>query len=169
MPKKTYAEFICKQHPELREMAEYYASLGFAEPVLWAESEQRGEPSVAQAALIYALRSEISASDNTQWIERIRQGELSFENAKLLKAAQDVLESIERTGIDLGMLTPLVSLIQSQVVSDVSLLLDHGPAISGIPLPAGREAHWQLFAVNEEGEPQNEICGFGGGICDDDS
>lgn len=168
MSKKNYAEYICEKHPELREMAEYYASLGFSEPVLWAESELKGEPSVAKAAFIYALRNEISSPDDTKWIERIRKGPLSFENAKLLKASVDVLESIERAGIDLSRLTPLVSLIQSQVVSDISMLLDDGPAISCIPLPAGREAHWQLFAVNEEDAPQQEISGFGG-ICDGDA
>jgi hypothetical protein len=169
MSKKTYAEYICEKHPELREMAEYYASLGFAEPVLWAESELRGEPSVAQAALIYALRSEISSPDDLQWLARIRQGALSFENAKLLKASQDILESMEKAGIDLATLTPLVSLIQSLVVSDISMLLDHGPAICCIPMPAGREAHWQLFTVNEDYQAQQEITGFCSGICDDDA
>lgn len=168
MSKKSYADYICEKHPELREMAEYYASLGFAEPVLWAESELRGEASVAKAAFIYALRCEISSPDDTQWMERIRNGALSFQNDKLLNSSVDVLESIESAGIDLSMLTPLVRLIQSQVVSDISMLLDQGPAISCIPLPAGREAHWQLFAVNEEDEPQKEISGFGG-ICDEDA
>src|SRR5256885_3451681 len=43
-PKKSHSEYLLEQHPELHALFPYYESLGMAEPVLWALSESRGEP-----------------------------------------------------------------------------------------------------------------------------
>ncbi|ALN86448.1 hypothetical protein LC55x_3185 [Lysobacter capsici] len=39
-------------------------------------------------------------------------------------------------------------------------MLDQGPSISCIPLPPGREAHWQLFSMDAEQSPDREISGL---------
>lgn len=166
MAKKTYAEFICEKYPQLREMAEYYAALGLSEPVLWAESELNGEPAVAKAALIYALRQQITAHDDPLWVTRIQSNGVSLDNPQLLKNAQDVLEKISNAGLALSELTPLVRLIQAETVDNITSLLEEGPAISCIPLPQGRESEWQLFTVDEDGQALAEITGLAG-ICDD--
>jgi hypothetical protein len=39
-------------------------------------------------------------------------------------------------------------------------VLDQGPEISCIPLPPGREAHWQLFSMDAEQSLDREISGL---------
>lgn len=164
MSKKTYTEYICEIKPQLREMAEYYSVLGLSEPVLWAESELNGEPAIAKAALIYALRQQITQADGHEWIQMLEQGNTSFENPAISQAAQEALKIITSAGIEPTTLTAVVRAIQSEVITNIASLLEYGPNINCIPLPAGREAHWQLFSTDEDGKAAAEITGLNG-IC----
>ena len=112
-PKKTYSEYLLEQHPELHALFPYYESLGFAEPVLWALSESRGEPTVAMAALVHGLCSEVSAAGDSRWLEQLHQGDLNVNEGPLLSDAQQALGRLRALGIADDLLMPLVRAAQA--------------------------------------------------------
>lgn len=160
MPSSTHDAYLLRQHPELAQMSEYYASLGFDSPLLWAHSELSGEPAVATAALLHALLAEVIPPDNQTWWTAVRTRDVNVQNENLLAQADAALQTVEAAGVDLRVLTPLIRVIQAQVVRNIATLLDQGPEISCIPLPEGREAHWQLFTVDAEDAPAQQITGL---------
>lgn len=62
--------------------------------------------------------------------------------------------------MDLARLTPLVRALQTQTVRNIAALLDQGPAIACLPLPADRPAHWALYAVDAQDRPGGPIGGL---------
>ncbi|WP_137938961.1 hypothetical protein [Chitinivorax sp. B] len=160
MPKKTHAEYLQQQHPGITELAEYYAELGFNQPILWAKSELDGEPAVATAALIHALRNEIVQAEDHGWSAAIRNGDVNIEDETLIAEATITLDYLQERDVDLNRLTPLIRAIQMQTIRNVTTLLDDGPEICCIPLPAGRECGWQLTALDANGEPNGTITGL---------
>ena len=157
-PKKSHSEYLLEQHPELHALFPYYESLGLAEPVLWALSESRGEPAVAMAALVHGLCSEVSAAGDSRWLEQLHQGDLNVNEGPLLSDAQQALGRLRALGIADDLLMPLVRAAQVQAVNNIAAMIDMGPQISCLPLPQGRQAHWQLFDVDvEDGETSGKV------------
>ncbi|MEH6420072.1 hypothetical protein [Pseudomonas sp. CGJS7] len=160
MPASTHQAHLLRQHPELGELSRYYASLGLESPIQWALSERAGEPAVATAALVHALLAEVAPARDEAWLSAIRAGEVNVGNEALIAEAGAALRTVEQAGVDPRALTPLVRAIQAQVVRNIAALLDQGPEISCIPLPPGREAHWQLYSVQADDSPGREIVGL---------
>lgn len=161
-PKKSCSEYLLEQHPELHALFPYYESLGMAEPVLWAQSESCGEPAVALAALVHGFCSEVSAPADSRWLDQLREGELNINEGPLLSDAQQALGRLRALGIAGELLMPLVRAAQAQAVNNIAAMIDMGPEIVCLPLPQGREAHWQLFEVDAEdaGTPGKGLSGF---------
>ncbi|MDR3016643.1 MAG: hypothetical protein LBV56_14490 [Delftia acidovorans] len=161
-PKKSYSEHLLEQHPELHALFPYYESLGMSEPVLRALSESRGEPAVALAALVHGLCSEVAAAGDSRWLEQLHEGELNINDGPLLSDAQQALGRLRELGVAGELLMPLVRAAQAQAVNNIAAMIDMGPEIVCLPLPPGREAHWQLFDVDvEDGEtPGKGLSGF---------
>jgi len=161
MPKRSHAEHLIAQNPALRQLSEYYESLGLLEPVLWAQGETEGEACVSTAALLHALRNEVlRLDDNGEWLNRVREGDLNVENESLLNRAREAITRLDALGVPADLILPLVRVAQAEAVNNMASLLDQGPRISCLPLPPGREVDWQLVEVDAEGKPRADISGF---------
>lgn len=160
MPSSTYDDHLLRQKPELAQLSQYYAALGLDAPLQWANSELSGEPAVATAALLHALLAQVTPADDHAWCTTVRARDVNVENEDMLAQADAALRALEAAGVDLRLLTPLIRVMQAQVVRNIAALLDQGPQISCIPLPPGREAHWQLFSMDAGQSPDREISGL---------
>lgn len=160
MPSSTHDAYLLRQRPELAQLSEYYTALGLDSPLQWASSELSGQPAVATAALLHALLAQVAPADDQHWWTAVRAGDVNVQNEAMLAQADAALHALETAGIDPGVLTPLIRVMQAQVVRNIAALLDQGPEISCIPLPPGREAHWQLFSMDAEQAPDREISGL---------
>ena len=150
MAKKTYEEYLLEENPGLAAVAQDYAALGVATPLLLAQAEASGEDPYPASLLGYALRMEVNPPDDHRWIDAARSGDMNLENETLLAQAADAVAYLEQSGVDLTRLTPLVRAVQAQVVRQVAALLDEGPEISCLPMPEGREFGWGVFSVNAD-------------------
>jgi len=157
MAKKSHAEFLIQKDPRLLELSKYYESVEQAEPVLWAQAELKGEPTVATAALAYALRKELTDPADHSWINSILTGNVNIDSEEVTSAAAEALRKLGELNVPLELLTPVVRSIQAQILNNIAGLLEEGPTICCIPMPAGRESHWQLFATDSEEQPTEPI------------
>lgn len=148
MGKKTYEEYLVEKNPGVEAIAQHYAELGVARPLLYAEAELEGKAPYAGALFGYALRNEINPPDDHRWIAAARDGTLNFENETLREQAAGAVRYLEQHGIDMTRLTPLIRAIQTQTVVQVTTILDHGPHVLGLSIPEEREVYWGLFSVN---------------------
>ncbi|MBI1891194.1 MAG: hypothetical protein HYS18_11140 [Burkholderiales bacterium] len=160
MTKKTYEEYLLQTKPELVELAKYYADLGMSAPVLWAEAETKGDPTVATCLFTYVLGKEINKADDHGWIAAVKGGDINVDSESLCTEAADALLHAEKCGIDLTRLTPLVRAIQTQCVKNFVSALDEGPELLCLPLPEGREVSWQLYEVKKDESIGNPISGL---------
>lgn len=160
MSKKSHSEYLLERQPELRDLCAYYESLEMDEPVLWALGESRGEPAVANAALLHGLRGEVAAAGESRWLQQLGEGDVNIEHGPLLCEAQQALQRLREQGVADELLMPLVRAAQVHAVNGVAALIDMGPGILCLPLPQGRETHWQLFEANDDGAPGQPLSGF---------
>lgn len=160
MSKKSHREHLLERFPELQALVPYYESLGVAEPALWALSESSGEPTVATAALVHGLHREVAAAGDIGWLQQLSEGDLNIEEGPLLREAQQALDRLRESGVTHEMLMPLVRAAQAHAVNDIAAVVDMGPGILCLPLPPGRETHWQLFEVDADEAPGKPLSGF---------
>lgn len=160
MSASNYTDYLKRQYPRIESVATFYAEQGAANPLNWAVAECKGEPALATFVFAQALRAEIAAAESLEWAEWARQGDLNVEDAPLLQQAAEALRHLQERGVDLARLTPLVRALQTHTVRNIAALLDQGPAISCLPLPADRQAHWALYAVDTQDRPQAPLSGL---------
>lgn len=79
----------------------------------------------------------------------------------MLADAGEALRYAEGCGIELTRLTPLVRAIQSQCIKNFASILDEGPELLCLPLPAGRETSWQLYEEKSGSVVGKPICAIG--------
>lgn len=144
MTQPSFSESLLIQHPQLQELSSYYEELGFEEPIQWAYSEMTGEAAVATAALVHALGSEVCRAGDHAWAGLMQSGSMNVGNAAIAAQAAEALAGLAAQGVDLSSLTPVIRAVQAQVVRNIATLLDEGPETCCIPLPAGREAGWEI-------------------------
>lgn len=149
--KKTYEEYIAEARPTVEKLAEDYAALGVAKPMLWAESESLGENGYAESLFGYALRREVGKPDDHSWAETLLDGTVNVENEALLAEAAQAVRYLQECGIDIERLTPMVRALQSQSVRNIVSVLADRPEVARLPLPNGRKARWGVYHVEPDG------------------
>jgi hypothetical protein len=97
-----------------------------------------------------------------RWLQQLGEGDLNIEEGPLLSEAQQALDRLRDSGITDEMLMPLVRAAQAHAVNGIAAVIDMGPGILCLPLPPGRETHWQLFEVDAEEAPGKPLSGFAG-------
>lgn len=160
MSPNNYTDYLKRQYPQIESVAAFYAEQGAENPLNWALAECKGEPALATFVFTQALRAEITPAGSLDWAVQVSQGELNVEDAQLLQQAAAALQHLQERGVDLARLTPLVRALQTQTVRTIAGLLDEGPAIACLPLPADRPAHWALYAVDAQDRPQTPLAGL---------
>lgn len=160
MSASTYTDYLKRQYPQIESIAAFYAEQGAENPLNWALAECKGEPALATFVFARALRAEIAPADSLDWAGQTAAAELNVEDAQLLQQAAAALQHLQERGVDLARLTPLVRALQTHAVRTIAALLDQGPAISGLPLPADRQTHWALYAVDAQDRPQMPLTGL---------
>ena len=157
---RPYSEYLRSKHPGIEKIADFYSGLGLEDPYAWALAEIEGNPAVASALFVNQLRSFIAPSGDRNWIQRIECNEINVEDAQIVQQSADAVKALRQLGVDLDLVTPIIRAVQAEVVRNVAGLLDEGPELLCLPMPEGREAHWQLVACRPDGSNVQPISGL---------
>ncbi|MES2260119.1 MAG: hypothetical protein V4724_16485 [Pseudomonadota bacterium] len=159
MSRKTHEEYILAKHPQLEALSGFYRTIGTSNPVLCAEADLRGEPAtLATQLFVHGLRGLVTPSTESRWADDVQSEDIADE--QLRARAAECVQYLLAEGIDLARVTPLIQAIQTLTIGHVAGLLDEGPEISCLPMPEGRQTHWQLFEVNDDELPGAAITGL---------
>jgi hypothetical protein len=161
MGRTSYEDYLRKQYPQIDEVAKLYADLGFEDSIGWASQELKGKKNtVALALLTQALRAEVMPADDATWIDKVLASDLNIDDGDLVSEASEALRRVQERGVDPTLLTPLIRAFQTEVVRNIVSLLDEGSRLCTVQPPPGREADWELVALDADRNQIGPISGL---------
>lgn len=134
-------------------LTEIFRQLGARNPEGWARSqENEGIPQLARFLFLKRAWESVVSRDDMDWIDSELQHEPNVPGGAISPALQRILES----GVKKQDLTTVVRTMQWQLLFHLCYLLD-GPNFSEKVVS---DVDWQLFQVNDEGEPTVAVEGL---------
>lgn len=144
---------------DLRRLTKYFRALGASEPELWAKSQlEEGIPQYARLVFLRQAWRTVIGDGETSWINKLIQvseSEPGAPGAGIGPALQRMLTA----GVSKKDIAEVVRVMQWDVLFGLCYLLSDSGAVE-YPSKDLPRVHWDLFEVDENGQPLHPIPGL---------